>query len=65
MAFCLVYDKVQNYLLATTECPATIKKILWNVVLLVQFLWLIENGERFSPKDAQVDEKNILESNHV
>ncbi len=40
------------------------KKILWNAVLLVQCLWFIENGEWFSPHDAQTDEKNILELYH-
>jgi hypothetical protein len=38
--------------------------ILRNAVVLVQCLWFIENGERFSPKDARLYEVNISESNH-
>ena len=33
-------------------------------VVLVQFLWFIENGKRFSPQDAQLYKENISESNH-
>ncbi len=40
------------------------ENILWNAVVLVQRLWFIEKGERFSPNDVLTDEKNILESNH-
>ncbi len=64
MLFCLVYEKAQNSLLANTEFPAKTNKILWNVVVLVQSLWFIGNGERFSPNDARLDEKSISESNH-
>jgi hypothetical protein len=64
MLFCLAYEKTQNHLLATTECPAMTKFILQNVVVLVQCLCFIENGERFSPKDVQLDEKSISELNH-
>jgi hypothetical protein len=64
MIFCLVYENAQNHLLATAECPAMAKKVLRNAVVLGQCLRLIENGERLSPKDAQPDEKIILESNH-
>jgi hypothetical protein len=60
----LVYEKLQNHLLANAECLATAKNILQNVVVLVQCVWFIENGERFSPHNVLTDEKNILESNH-
>ncbi len=40
------------------------KKILPNVVVLVQCLWFIENGERYSSDNVLTDEKNILEWNH-
>jgi hypothetical protein len=59
MPFCLFYENAQNHLLATAECPATTNNIFWNAVVLVQCLWFIENGERFSPKDTQLDEENI------
>jgi hypothetical protein len=39
------------------------KNILQNAVVLVQCLQFIENRERFSPKDSQLDEKNISGSN--
>jgi hypothetical protein len=57
MLFCLVYEKAQNRLLANAECLAMAKNILWNVVVLVQCLQFIENGERFSPHDVQIYEK--------
>jgi hypothetical protein len=40
------------------------KIILWNAVVLVQCLWFIENGKKFSPNDVLTVEKNISESNH-
>jgi hypothetical protein len=40
------------------------KKILWNMGVLVQGLQFIENRERFSPKDAKLEEKSISGSNH-
>jgi hypothetical protein len=55
MIFCLVDENAQNHLLTTA-------KVLQ--VVLVQCLWFIENGERFSPNNALTDEKNIIESNH-
>jgi hypothetical protein len=65
MIFCLVYEKVQNnLLLATAECPAMAKTIVWNAVVLVQCLRFIENGERFSPNNDLTDEKNISGLNH-
>jgi hypothetical protein len=64
MIFCLVYENAQNHLLATAECPGTAKKVLQNAVNLVQCLWFIKNGERFSPNNVPTDEKNILELNH-
>jgi hypothetical protein len=64
MIFCLVYENAQNHLLATSECPATTKKILRNVVVLVQCLWFIKNGEMFSPNNALTDENNISGLNH-
>ncbi len=59
-----VNTHTQNHLLESAECPAKAKKILWNVVILVQCLWFIENGERFSPNNVLPDEKNISGSNH-
>ncbi len=50
MTFCLVYEDVQKRLIDKVECPAVMNQILWNAVILVQGLWFIENGERFSPK---------------
>ncbi len=64
MSFCLVYENAQNHILATTECPVMAKKILQNVVVLVQCLRFIENGERFSPNYVLTDEKIISGSNH-
>ncbi len=51
MTFCLVYEKVQKSLIEKIECDAVTNQILWNAVVLVQGLWFIENGERFSLKD--------------
>ncbi len=34
------------------------------MVVLVQCLQFIDNREQFSPKDAQLDEKSISDSNH-
>jgi hypothetical protein len=64
MIFCLVYENVQNHPLTTADCPAMTNNILRNAVVLIQYLWFIENGERFSPKYAQLDEENISELNH-
>ncbi len=64
MIFCLVYEKVQNHLLATAEFPAMAKIIIWNAVLLVQCIWFVENRERFSPNNVLTDEKNISGMNH-
>jgi hypothetical protein len=64
MSFYLVYENAQNHFLATAECPAMTKNILQNAVVLVQFLWFIENGERFSPNNVLTDEKNISGSNN-
>jgi hypothetical protein len=47
MIFCLVYENVQNHLLANAECPAMTNNILWNAVVLVQCIWFIEIEERF------------------
>jgi hypothetical protein len=41
-------------LIEKIECNALMNQILWNAVVLVQGLWFIENGERFSPKDDRV-----------
>jgi hypothetical protein len=54
MTFCLVYEEVQTSLINKIECDAVMNQILWNAVILVQGLWFIENGERFSPKDDRV-----------
>ncbi len=59
MIFCLVYENAQNHLQATAECPVMTNNIIWNAVFLVQCLWLIKNRDRFSPKDAQLDEENV------
>ena len=50
MTFCLIYEEVQKGLIDKIECDAVTNQILWNAVVLVQGLWFIENGERFSPK---------------
>ncbi len=47
------------------ECPAVTNQILWNAVILVQGLWFIENGERFSPKDTKVKCNGGNGSNHT
>jgi hypothetical protein len=54
MTFCLVYEEVQTSLINKIECDAVANQILWNSVILVQGLWFIENGERFSPKNDRV-----------
>jgi hypothetical protein len=54
MTFCLVYEEVQTKLIEKIECNALVDQILWNAVFLVQGLWFIENGDRFSPKDDRV-----------
>ncbi len=46
------------------ECDAVMKQILWNAVVLVQGLWFIENGERFSPKDCRVKGNSVDGLNH-
>ena len=46
------------------ECDAVTNQILRNAVVLVQGLWFIENGERFSPKDDRVLGNSNNESNH-
>jgi hypothetical protein len=58
MTFCLVYEEVQTSLIEKIECDVVMNKILWNAVVLVQGLWFIENGERFSPKDDRVTGNN-------
>jgi hypothetical protein len=65
MTFCLVYEEVQTKLIGKIECDALMNQILWNVVVLVQGLWFIENGERFSPKDDRVTGNNNQRPNHV
>ena len=42
--------RCKKVLIDKNECDAVMNQILWNAVVLVQGLWLIENGERFSPK---------------
>jgi hypothetical protein len=59
MIFCLVYEEVQKSLINKFECDAVTNQILWNVVVLVQGLWFIENRERFSPKDDKVTGNSI------
>jgi hypothetical protein len=46
MLFCLVYEKVQNSLLANTECPATTKKCfgMWSSLFKVFGLLKAERG---------------------
>ncbi len=50
MTFCLVYEEVQKSLIDKNECDVVANQILWNAVIPVQGLQLIENGERLSPK---------------
>jgi hypothetical protein len=64
MTFCLVYEEVQKSLIDKNECDAFTNQILWNAVVLVQGLWFIENGERFSPKDYKVKGNSVNGSNH-
>ncbi len=45
---------MQTSLINKIECDAVANQILWNVVVLVQGLRFIENGERFSPKHDRV-----------
>ncbi len=65
MSFCLVYEEVQEGLMDTNEVDAVENQILWNAVVLVQGLWFIENGERFSPKDDRVIGNSINGLNHL
>jgi hypothetical protein len=64
MTFCSVYEEVQTSLIKKIECDAVRNQILWNAVILVQCLWFIENGERFSPKDDKVLGNSNNGSNH-
>jgi hypothetical protein len=64
MTFCLVYEEVQTSLINKIECDAVRNQILWNAVVFVQGLRLIENGERFSPKDDRVLGNSNNGSNH-
>jgi hypothetical protein len=64
MTFCSVFEEVQSSLINKIECDAVTNQILWNVVVLVQGLWFIENGERFSPKDDRVLGNSNNGSNH-
>jgi hypothetical protein len=64
MTFCLVYEEVQKSLINKIESDAVTNQILWNAVVLVQGLWFIENGERFSPKDDRVTGNSNNGLNH-
>jgi hypothetical protein len=64
MTFCLVYEEVQISLINKIECDAVTIQIIRNAVVLVQGLWFIENGERFSPKDDIVTGNSNQKSNH-
>ncbi len=65
MTFCLIYEEVQKGLIDKIECDAVTNQILWNAVVLVQGLWFIENGERFSPKDDREAGNSNNGSNHI
>jgi hypothetical protein len=65
MTFCLVYEEVQKKLINEIKCDAVTNQILQNAVILVQGLWFIENGERFSPKDDRVTGNSNNESNLI
>jgi hypothetical protein len=64
MTFCLVYEEVQTSLIKKIECHGVMNQILWNVVVLVQGLRFIENGERFGPKDDRVTGNSNQKLNH-
>jgi hypothetical protein len=55
---------VQTSLINKIEYDAVMNQILWNAVVLVQGLWYIENGERFSPKDDRALGNSNNELNH-
>jgi hypothetical protein len=65
MTFCVVYEEVQISLIDKNEVDAVKNQILRNVVVLVQGLWFIENGERFSPKEYRVIGNSVNGLNHL
>jgi hypothetical protein len=65
MTFLLVHEEVQKSLIVKNEVDAVENQILRNAVVLVQGLWFIENGERFSPKDDRVTGNSVNGSNHL
>ncbi len=64
MTFCLVYEEVQTKLIGKIECNALVNQVLLNVLVLVQGLHFIENGERFRPKDDRVTGNSNHGLNH-
>ncbi len=65
MTFCLAYEEVQKSLIDKNEVDAVENQILRNAVVLVQGLWFIKNGERFSPKDDRVIGNSVNGLNHL